>query len=54
MSFLPQSGRSVPENLFNFDFSNNATNWKRLINYDCFNIVARKHAPSVFIFFFTR
>lgn len=54
MSFFPQRGRSIFENLFDFDFSNNATNWKRLINYDRFNIVAGKHTTPVFIFFFTR
>ena len=54
MSFLPQSGRSILEDLFDFDFSNDATHWKRLIDYDCFNIVAGKHTTSVFIFFFTR
>ena len=54
MSFLPQRGRCVLKNIFDFDFRNNTTNRKRLINYDCFNIIAGKYTTPVFIFFFTR
>lgn len=53
LSFLPQRRGAALKNLFNFDFRNDTTDRKSLIDYDCFNIIASKHTTAILVFFFT-